>query len=215
MRLFLDTANIAEIAEAAKMGVISGVTTNPSLMARESGADFKSTIQEICRLVNGPVSAEVTSLDAEGMISEARELAPWAPNVVIKIPITRAGLEATSVLAAEGVKVNMTLCFTPNQALLAAAAGATFVSPFIGRLDDIGHDGMQVVAETVAIYRSYGIATEVIAASIRHPMHVVAAAKAGAHIATIPYKVLLQMVEHPLTTIGIERFLKDWEKAKR
>lgn len=215
MRLFLDTANIAEIAEAAKMGVISGVTTNPSLMARESGADFKSTIQEICRLVNGPVSAEVTSLDAEGMISEARELAPWAPNVVIKIPITRAGLEATSVLAAEGVKVNMTLCFTPNQALLAAAAGATFVSPFIGRLDDIGHDGMQVVAETVAIYRSYGIATEVIAASIRHPMHVVAAAKAGAHIATVPYKVLLQMVEHPLTTIGIERFLKDWEKAKR
>ena len=215
MRLFLDTANRAEIAEAAKMGVISGVTTNPSLMARESGADFKSTIQEICRLVNGPVSAEVTSLDAEGMISEARELAPWAPNVVIKIPITRAGLEATSVLAAEGVKVNMTLCFTPNQALLAAAAGATFVSPFIGRLDDIGHDGMQVVAETVAIYRSYGIATEVIAPSIRHPMHVVAAAKAGAHIATIPYKVLLQMVEHPLTTIGIERFLKDWEKAKR
>lgn len=213
MRLFLDTANIAEIAEAAKMGVISGVTTNPSLMARESGADFKSTIQEICNLVKGPVSAEVTSLDAEGMINEARELAPWAPNVVIKIPITRAGLEATSVLTAQGIKVNMTLCFTPNQALLAAAAGATFVSPFIGRLDDIGHDGMQVVAEAVAIYKSYGIATEVIAASIRHPMHVVAAAKAGAHIATIPYKVLMQMVDHPLTTIGIDRFLKDWEKA--
>lgn len=212
MRLFLDTANITEIAEAVQMGVITGVTTNPSLMAKESGADFKSVVQQICALVNGPVSAEVTSLDAESMIEEAREIASWAPNVVIKIPVSKAGLRATSVLSPQGIKVNMTLCFSPNQALLAAAAGAAFVSPFVGRLDDIGQDGMQVVADTVAIYRGYGIATEVIAASIRHPMHVVAAAKAGAHIATVPYKVLLQMIDHPLTTIGIDRFLKDWSK---
>lgn len=214
MRIFLDTANIEEIKRAAKMGVISGVTTNPTLMAKEAGIGFEEAVREICSIVDGPVSAEVTSLDAEGMIREAREIATWAPNVAIKIPITATGLEATKRLAAEGVKTNLTLCFSPNQALLAAVAGATFVSPFVGRLDDVGQDGMQVVADTVEIYRNYGLETKVIAASIRHPLHVTAAAKAGAHIATVPYKVLVQMVQHPLTEAGIKKFLEDWEKFK-
>mgnify|MGYP005842358559 CR=1 FL=1 len=214
MRLFLDTANIQEIRQAAAWGVISGVTTNPSLMAKEKGADFRETIQEICSLVDGPISAEVTALDTEGMVSQARELAKWADNVVIKVPITPAGLGATKVLSGEGINTNLTLCFSANQAILAAAAGATYVSPFLGRLDDIGHDGMGLVAEIVAIYKNYGLPTQVIAASIRHPLHVVEAAKVGAHIATVPYKVLTQMVEHPLTKIGIDRFMADWASRK-
>ncbi len=210
MRIFLDTANLQEIREAARMGVISGVTTNPSLLAKEKGADFRATIQEICSLVDGPISAEVTTLDAEGMVAEARRLAGWADNVVVKVPITPAGLAATKVLTGEGIATNLTLCFSTNQAILCATVGATYVSPFVGRLDDIGHDGMQLVADIVEIYRNYSIQTQVIAASIRHPLHVVAAAKAGAHIATVPYKVLMQMVEHPLTKLGLERFLADW-----
>lgn len=214
MKLFLDTANINEIRHAAKIGVISGVTTNPSLMAKETGADFKSTVREICSLVEGPVSAEVTSLEAEGMVNEALEIAAWAGNVAIKIPITAAGLEAAKALTKRGISTNLTLCFSANQGLLAALAGATFVSPFVGRLDDNGHDGMQVVADLVGIYRQYNLPTQVIAASIRHPLHVVAAAQAGADIATVPYKVLLQMIEHPLTDVGIKRFLEDWARFK-
>lgn len=213
MRIFVDTANIDEIRDAARLGVVSGVTTNPSLMAREQGKDFKTTIEEIADIVRGPVSAEVVALTAEGMIKEARAIAAWSPYVVVKIPITKAGLQATSVLSREGVKTNLTLCFSSNQALLAALAGATYVSPFVGRLDDAGHDGMQVVAESVAILKSYDFGTQVIAASIRHPLHCVAAAKVGAHVATIPYKVLMQMIEHPLTDVGMQRFLADWEKA--
>lgn len=212
MRIFLDTANLQEIQIAARMGVLSGVTTNPSLMAKEKGADFRSTIQEICSLVDGPISAEVTSNEPKEMLEQARELAGWGCNVVIKLPITPSGLAVTRALAMEGISTNLTLCFSTNQALLAAAAGATFVSPFVGRLDDIGQDGMQLVAEIVEVYRIHNLPTQVIAASIRHPLHVVAAAKAGAHIATIPYKVLTQMVEHPLTKIGLERFLADWQQ---
>jgi transaldolase len=214
MRLFLDTANVAEIRQAAGMGVISGVTTNPSLVAKEQGLDFKTIVQEICAIVDGPVSAEVTTLDAVAMIEQGRGLAQWAPNVVVKIPMTEAGLQATKVLSSEGIKVNMTLCFSVNQALLAASVNAAYVSPFVGRLDDIGQDGMALVAEMVAVYRQYGIGTEVIAASIRHPRHVVEAAKAGAHIATLPYKVLTQMLKHPLTDAGLEAFMRDWAARK-
>jgi transaldolase len=212
MKIFLDTANIAEIKQAARIGVISGVTTNPSLMAKETGIGFEEAVREICSIVDGPVSAEVTSMDADGMFRQAMEIATWSRNVAIKLPIIAAGLEAAKRLSAEGVKTNLTLCFSANQALLAAAVGATFVSPFIGRLDDVGHDGMQVVADAVEIYRRYGLATEVIAASVRHPLHVIAAAKAGAHIATVPYKVLMQMIEHPLTDAGVKKFTADWEK---
>jgi transaldolase len=215
MKIYLDTANIEEIKQAVQLGVISGVTTNPSLMAKETGADFKTTVQQICAMVPGPVSAEVTSMDAEGMIEEGREIATWAPNVVIKIPVCKAGLQATKALTSGGAKVNMTLIFSANQAILAAAAGATYVSPFLGRLDDIGQNGMQLVSDIVDIYNIYDIKTEIIAASIRHPMHIVEAAKTGAHIATMPYKVLMQMLDHPLTTAGIERFMQDWEKANK
>lgn len=214
MRIFLDTANLQEIRDAAKMGVLSGVTTNPSLMAKEKGADFKETIQEICSLVDGPISAEVTALAMEAMLAEAHDLVKWGDNVTIKLPITPDGLGAARVLANEGIKTNLTLCFSANQAILAAAAGATFVSPFIGRLDDINEDGSELVRDIVQIFRTYDITTQVIAASVRHPVHVTQAARAGAHIATIPYKVLQQMVGHPLTTAGIERFLADWESRK-
>ncbi|MBI4307275.1 MAG: fructose-6-phosphate aldolase [Chloroflexi bacterium] len=215
MQLFLDTANIDEIRRAASMGVLSGVTTNPSLVAKEGRADFKAAILEIASIVHGPVSAEVTALDLEGMVGEAREIAAWHPDVVVKIPVTPAGLEAISILSREGVKINMTLTFSVNQALLGAIAGATYVSPFVGRLDDEGHDGMQVVADIVQVYRRYNISTKVLAASIRHPLHVVAAAKAGADIATVPYKVLMQMVHHPLTDVGIARFNEDWQRLVR
>jgi len=214
MRLFLDTANIEHIRHGVKLGVVTGVTTNPSLVSKEGKVDYKRLVKEICSIVPGPVSTEVLSQDASGMVAEAREIASWAENVAVKIPATVQGLEATAILAREGIKVNFTLCFSVNQALLAAAAGAAFVSPFVGRLDDIGEDGMGLVREVVQIYRSYPeIKTEVIAASIRHPRHCVEAAKAGAHIATVPYSVLMQMVQHPLTDIGVRRFLEDWEKV--
>ncbi|NLU49060.1 MAG: fructose-6-phosphate aldolase [Syntrophomonadaceae bacterium] len=213
MRIFIDSANIEEIREINDMGFLAGVTTNPTLVARE-GRDFKAVVQEICTLVDGPVSAEVLSLDAAGMVSEAGELAGIHPNVVIKIPVTEDGLKAIRVLAERGVKTNATLVFSAAQALLAARAGAAFVSPFIGRIDDTGNDGLGVLEDIVTIFDQYLIDTEIIAASIRHPMHVVESAKIGAHIATVPYKVLKQMVKHPLTDLGIERFLEDWKKAK-
>jgi transaldolase len=209
MRIFLDTANIEEIREAAKLGVLSGVTTNPTLMAKERGVEYRERVVEICEVVKGPVSAECIARDVPGIIAEAREVAGWHPDVVVKIPIDAAGLEATAKLAREGVKVNMTLVFSANQSLLAALAGAAYVSPFVGRLDDAGHDGMEVVRDTVEIFDRYNLPSQVIAASLRHPRHVIAAAKAGAHIATLPYKVLLAMLKHPLTDAGIERFLAD------
>jgi len=213
MKLFVDTADIKEIEEAVSWGIISGVTTNPTLVSIHGRVDFKATIQRICDLVQGPVSAEVVSLDAENMIKEAREIASWSPHVVVKVPMTWEGVKATKVLSREGVKTNVTLVFSPNQALLAALAGAAYVSPFVGRLDDAGHDGMEVVREIVQIYRQYGFSTQVLAASIRHPLHCVAAAKAGADVATVPFKVLKQMAKHPLTDAGIERFLEDWKKV--
>lgn len=213
MRLFLDTANVEEIRAAAELGVISGVTTNPTLVARE-GRDFREVLEEICRIVDGPISAEVLSTEASAMVSEARELAALHPNIVIKIPMGAEGLKAVKILSREGIRTNMTLIFSANQALLAALAGATYVSPFVGRLDDIGHDGMEVVGDTVTIFAQYGLETEVIAASIRHPQHVLAAARLGADIATVPYQVLQQMIAHPLTDLGIQRFLRDWEKLK-
>jgi transaldolase len=212
MKLFIDTANLEEIKKANSMGIISGVTTNPSLVAKE-GADFKQRIRDIAEVVNGPISAEVISLRAAEMVEEGRELASIHQNVVVKIPVTAEGLEATNVLAAEGIGVNATLVFSANQALLAARAGAAFVSPFVGRMDDIGNEGMEVVREIVEIFSIHGIATEVIAASIRHPMHVTQAALAGAHISTVPYAVINAMIRHPMTDIGIERFLKDWDRV--
>ncbi len=213
MHIFLDTANIDEIREAVALGVISGVTTNPSLVSKEATADYESVVKAICELVDGSVSAEVIAEDTEGMVAEARVKASWAPNVTVKVPITAAGLKAASILSKEDIETNLTLCFSVNQALLAARAGASYVSPFVGRLDDIGEDGMALVADVVDIYAEYDIDTEVIAASIRHPLHCVAAAKAGADIATVPYKVLMQMIQHPLTDIGIERFLSDWRQV--
>jgi len=245
MEIYLDTANIEEIREAAKLGVISGVTTNPSLMMRAGRGDYREVAQEICHIVQGPVSAEVTSLKPEEMVEEAKRIARWSPFVVVKVPIVAAGLTAISLLSlkegepeaicegcafkeeceiypeeapemvkAWGIRTNATLAFSVNQALLAAQAGANFVSPFIGRLDDIGEDGMQVVRDAVAIFDAYGIGTQIIAASIRHPRHVTEAALAGADIATVPYRVLQQMIRHPLTEIGLERFLADWAKVK-
>lgn len=212
MKLFIDTANIGEIAEVNEWGVICGVTTNPSLIAKE-GRDFKQVIEEITNIIDGPISAEVISLEKERMVEEAIELAKIHPNIVIKIPMTKEGLKAVKVLSKEGIKTNVTLVFSPNQALLAARAGANYVSPFIGRLDDIGNEGMNIIYDIVQIFDIHGIDTEIIAASIRHPIHVLEAAKSGAHIATIPYKVFSQMLTHPLTDIGIERFLKDWEEV--
>jgi len=213
MRIFLDTANVDQIRQGVKLGVVSGVTTNPSLVSREGLADYKAVVKEICSIVPGPVSAEVVVEGVQAMIEQAREIATWAPNVVIKIPATTDGLEVISVLAKEDIKVNMTLCFSLNQAILGALAGATYVSPFVGRLDDIGHDGMELVKDIVDVFKHYQLSTEVIAASIRHPEHCVAAAKAGAHIATVPYKVLMQMIHHPLTDIGVTRFLADWQRV--
>jgi len=212
VELFLDTANIDDIRKSVEIGVISGVTTNPSLVAKEK-RDFHSIVKEICAIVPGPVSAEVLSLEAEKMIEEARVLAALAPNVVVKLPMTREGLKACKVLTGEGVKTNVTLVFSANQALLAALAGATYVSPFVGRLDDAGNEGMQVVRDIVQIYENYDIATRVITASVRHPMHVIEAAKAGSDIATVPTAVLDAMFRHPLTDIGVERFLADWKKV--
>jgi len=209
MKLFIDTANVEEIRKANDMGVICGVTTNPSLIAKE-GRIFKDVVKEITDIVDGPISAEVISLDSEGMIKEAVELSKIHKNIVIKIPMTAEGLKAVKVLSKEKIKTNVTLIFSAGQALLAAKAGATYVSPFVGRLDDIGNDGMNIIKETVEIFKNYNIDTEIIAASIRHPMHVIEAAKLGCHIATIPYKVIMQLTKHPLTDKGIDQFLKDW-----
>jgi transaldolase len=209
MRLFLDTANIDEIRKAARMGILAGVTTNPTLMAKESGTSYRERVVEICEAVNGPVSAECTARDVKGLVEEGREIAAWHSNVVVKIPIDEAGLEATSILSGEDIKINMTLVFSANQALLAATAGATFVSPFIGRIDDAGQDGMEVVREAVEIFDSYHLPAQVLAASIRHPRHVIEAAQAGAPIATVPFSVLQSMVRHPLTDVGIEKFVAD------
>lgn len=209
MKFFIDTANLDEIKKAAAIGMVDGVTTNPSLIARE-GCPFEQRIREICSLIEGPVSAEVISTDFEGMIMDARKLAAIAPNVVVKIPMTTEGLKATRELAGQGIKTNVTLIFSPLQALLAAKAGATYVSPFIGRLDDISQTGMELVADIVQIFDNYCFDTEIIVASVRNPIHVLEAARLGADIATIPYKVIAQLAHHPLTEIGLQKFLSDW-----
>ncbi|MEF3274871.1 MAG: fructose-6-phosphate aldolase [Chloroflexus sp.] len=212
MQIYLDTANLAEIREAASWGILSGVTTNPSLIARERGADFKAIITEIAELVDGPISAETIALDAEGMVREGLEYASWHPNVIIKVPSTTEGLRAVSQLARHGVRCNVTLCFNAVQALLAARAGAFIISPFVGRVDDTGVDGMALIREIASIYRQDPkITTKILAASIRHPRHIVEAALAGADIATCPFKVLQQAMRHPLTDRGIEQFLADWK----
>ena len=214
MKLFIDTANIDDIREANHLGVIDGVTTNPTLVSKE-GKDFMSIIKEICQIVDGPISVEAVSTDSEGMIQEARDFAQIHSNVVVKLPMTRDGLIATKQLATEGIRVNMTLIFSPTQALLAAKAGAAYVSPFVGRLDDISHVGMDIVEQIITIYENYGFETEVIVASVRNPLHVVEAALLGADIATVPFKTILQLIKHPLTDRGIEQFLKDWKKVKK
>lgn len=214
MKIFIDTANIEEIKRANEWGLLDGVTTNPTLIAKEK-RDFKELLREICSLVSGPVSAEVISTDFEGMVREARELKKLADNIVIKIPLVEEGLRAVKVLEAEGIQTNVTLCFSPLQALLAAKAGASYVSPFVGRLDDIGHYGMDLIEQILQIYDNYGFETQVIVASIRNPIHVLEAALMGADVATIPFNVIVQLIRHPLTDIGVERFLKDWEKAKK
>lgn len=216
MKLFLDTANIQEIRDGVRLGVISGVTTNPSLAATEgigSRDSYKEAVQEISDILDGPISVEVVSLDAEGMVAEGREIAEWIPNPWVKIPSTLAGFEAIATLAKDGININQTLCFSLNQAILGAQAGSTVVSPFVGRLDDIGQQGMDLIKEIVSVFKEQNIETQVLAASIRHPLHCSLAAGAGAHIATVPYKVLLQMVQHPLTDSGVSRFLADWQKA--
>lgn len=214
MKYFIDTANVEEIRKAAELGIIDGVTTNPSLIAKE-GRVFEEVIKEITEIVDGPISAEVVSLDAEDMVKEADELVKIHENIVIKVPMTAEGLKATSMLSAKGIKVNVTLVFSATQALAAAKAGAAFVSPFVGRLDDIGAEGMELIEEIMYIFKSYGVRAEVIVASIRNRNHLTQAAMAGADIATIPYKVLMDSLKHPLTDQGIEKFLKDWEGAKK
>src|SRR5688500_11869949 len=215
MKFFIDTANLDEIREANELGMIDGVTTNPSLVAKEKDVDLKEHIAKICAMVKGDVSAEVTSLDTEGMLREGRELAKIAPNVVVKCPLTIEGLKATRIFTAEGTKVNVTLCFSAAQAILAAKAGAAYISPFIGRLDDIATNGIQLIQDIVQIYGNYGFKTEVLAASIRHPMHIVDCALVGADVATIPFKVIQQLVKHPLTDKGLDAFLGDWKASGR
>lgn len=215
MKFFLDTANLDEIRNAAAFGLADGVTTNPSLIAKEGNVDFKEHIAAICQIVSGPVSAECTSEDAEGMISQGRDYATIAPNVVIKCPLTREGLKATNKLSNEGIKVNVTLCFSAAQAILAAKAGASFISPFLGRLDDIGENGLLLLQDIIEVYRNYDWKTEVLAASIRHPIHAIEAARMGADIATMPFKVIDQMFNHPLTDKGQAQFLADWHNSGR
>lgn len=212
MKLFLDTANLDEIKEIYAWGVLNGVTTNPSLVAKE-GVDFKSRVLEICKIVDGPVSAEVTTTEPQEMIKQGRDIAKWASNVVVKLPLTASGLEACKALTKDGIKTNVTLCFSVNQAILAAKAGATFVSPFVGRLDDINEDGIQLIESIVEVFHIHGLETEVLAASLRHPTHVTQAAMAGADIGTMPYKVFKMLVSHPLTAAGQEKFMEDWQKA--
>ncbi|MBC1813029.1 fructose-6-phosphate aldolase [Listeria booriae] len=214
MKFFIDTANVEEIRKANRMGFIAGVTTNPSLIAKE-GRDFNQVIQEITSIVDGPISGEVVSLEAEKMIEEGREIAKIHPNMVVKIPMTGEGMAAVAALNKEGIKTNVTLVFSAAQALLAARAGATYVSPFLGRLDDIGSDGLILIRDIAEIFKVHGIKTEIISASVRHPIHVIECARAGADIATVPYKVFEQMLKHPLTDSGIEKFLADWEKAQK
>lgn len=215
MKFFLDTANVKEIQEAASLGLLDGVTTNPSLVAKE-GRSFKEMLIEICNIVDGPVSAEVVSLEADAMVKEGKELAKIHKNIVVKVPLIAEGLKATKRMAAEGIKVNVTLCFSPTQALLAAKAGAWCVSPFIGRLDDISSNGMELIRQILTIYRNYDFKTQVLVASVRHPQHVVEAALAGGHICTMPFSIFQQMVKHPLTDSGLKKFLADWEgQAKK
>lgn len=214
MKIFLDTANLDQIKEAASWGILDGITTNPTLMSKEN-LKFEDLVREICKIVSGPVSVECVSTQAEDIIEEAKKHAKLAENVVVKIPICLEGLKATKVLSQEGIQVNTTLIFSPNQAFLAAKAGARYVSPFIGRLDDISHEGMDLVDQILVIFDNYGFETEVIVASIRHPLHVVEAALMGADIATIPFVVLEKMIKHPLTDVGMDRFLKDWSKVKK
>ncbi len=211
MKIFLDTANVDEIREAASMGLLDGITTNPSLVAKE-GRDFKEVLKEICSIVDGDISAEVVSTDVNGMLKEGRELAKVHDNIVVKVPLIPEGLKATKVFKAEGIRTNVTLCFSPNQALLAAKAGAYIISPFVGRLDDISEIGMNLIQQILTIYNNYGFSTQVLVASIRNPIHVVESAMMGAHIATMPYSVFKQLAKHPLTDIGLEKFLSDWNK---
>src|SRR5215212_242280 len=215
MKFFIDTANLDEIREAQAQGLLDGVTTNPSLVAKEGNVDFKQHVAAICEITQGPVSAEVTSLELEGMLREGREYARIAPNVVVKCPLTTDGLKATRALTDEGTKVNVTLCFSAAQAILAAKAGAAYISPFLGRLDDIGQNGLELLSEIVEIYGNYEWKTEVLAASIRHPIHVIEAARIGADVATMPFKVMEQLIKHPLTDKGLEQFLVDWRKGGR
>lgn len=214
MKIFLDTANMNEIREGASMGILDGVTTNPSLVAKE-GKEFKPLLKEICSVVHGDVSAEVVSTDMDGMLREARDLAKIAENIVVKIPLIKEGLKAVKQLKTEGIRTNVTLCFSANQALLAAKAGAYIISPFVGRLDDISTSGMDLIRQIVTIYKNYDYPTQVLVASIRHPLHVVDSAMMGAHIATMPYAVFSQLIKHPLTDIGLEKFLADWKKMQK
>lgn len=214
MKFFLDTANVQEIHDAVALGVLDGVTTNPSLVAKE-GRDFEDVLREICGIVNGPVSAEVTSVDLEGILAEGRRLARVHSNVVVKCPLIKAGIQATKILSGEGIRVNVTLCFSANQALVAAKAGAAYISPFIGRLDDISEVGMELIRQIRQIYDNYGFETEILAASIRHPVHVLEAALAGADVGTMPYKVYEALLNHPLTDAGLKKFLADWEKLPK
>jgi transaldolase len=214
MKFFIDTADIREVKEAASMGLVDGVTTNPSLVAK-TGRKFREVLLEICDVVKGPVSAEVVGTTHDAMMKEARELAALRPNIVVKIPLIPEGLKATRSCSEEGIKTNVTLCFSATQALLAAKAGATYISPFVGRLDDISTDGMQLIEEILDIYGHYGYATEVLVASVRHPMHVHQAARMGAHVATCPLSVLMQLAKHPLTDLGLAKFLSDWEKVPK
>ena len=213
MKIYLDTANVKDIKEAVSQGAVDGITTNPSLAAKE-GRDFKELVLEICNLVDGPVSAEVISVEADAIVKEGRELAKLHKNIVVKCPLIPEGLKATKRLAAEGIRVNVTLCFSPTQALLAAKAGAWCVSPFIGRLDDVGADGMELIRQIIAIYQNYDFKTQVLVASVRHPMHVVEAALAGGDICTMPYSVYQQLIKHPLTDIGLKKFLADWNAQR-
>ncbi len=214
MKIFIDTANLDEIRSAASMGILDGVTTNPSLVSKE-GMDFKELLKEICAIVDGDISAEVISTGVEEMLKEGRDLAKVHDNIVVKVPLTENGLRAVKAFKAEGIRTNVTLCFSPNQALLAAKAGAYLVSPFVGRLDDISSEGMDLIQKILTIYWNYQFETQVLVASVRHPIHVAEAATMGAHVATMPYKVLTQLLKHPLTDIGLERFLADWKKAAR
>ena len=214
MKIFIDTANLTEIREAASMGVLDGVTTNPSLVAKE-GKEFAPLLKEICSVVKGDVSAEVVATDLDGMLREGRGLARLADNIVVKVPLIKEGLKAVKAFKAEGIRTNVTLCFSPNQALLAAKAGAYIVSPFVGRLDDISTSGMELIRQILMIYRNYDFQTQVLVASIRHPMHVVEAAMMGAHIGTMPFAVITQLIKHPLTDIGLERFIADWKKTQK